>query len=200
MTLPAVAFELHITFGELVELQSELFHTICREEGGKPVWIELSRGRCQQQPMFSKVLYEKELGAVHRRAEQYQDLFMHAGIEPKRLKIEVPFDAASYFRDTTAGSQQRYYEWHGKVPYERLESLLPICEMHQAHVSRNALKQSQNLRFITLRERGTPGTFKIRVAALCQALREDGREVSKEHFEYCLLDSNVDLDRGWLIP
>lgn len=199
MNVPAIPFEIHITVGELAESRSGLFTQICREQAGKPLFIELSRGDFRHQPMFSKVLHEKDLEAVLRLSEQYALAFRQAGFAPKRLKIEVPFDDAQKLEAGTDSPGERYYEWHGKVPYERVERLLKLCEAHQVHVSRNALKDSENLRFITLREYGSADTFQSRVKILNEALGEDGRPVSKQHFEYCIFDTNSCLDKGWLI-
>lgn len=199
MAALTIPFEIHITVEKLTESQSGLFTRICRDQAGKPVFIELSRGDFRHQPMFSKVLHENDLEAVLVRSEQYALLFRHAGFVPKRLKIEVPFDDAQTLEAGSDDAGERYYEWHGKVPYERVERLLKLCEAHQVHMSRNALKDSENLRFITLREYGSADVFKKRVKLLNEALREDGRPVSKQHFEYCIFDTNSCLDKGWLI-
>lgn len=199
MVALTIPFEIHITVEKLTESQSGLFTQICRDQAGKPVFIELSRGDFRHQPMFSTVVHEHKLEAVLRLSEQYALPFRHAGFVPKRLKIEVPFDDAERVGADSYSPAECYYEWHGKVPYERVERLLALCGEHQAHVSRNALKDSQDLRFITLREYGSADVFKKRVKLLNEALREDGRAVSKQHFEYCIFDTNSCLDKGWLI-
>lgn len=199
MNVAAIPFEIHITVGELSALQSTSFREICREENGKPLFMELSRGEFQQQPMFSKVIQEKDLAAAVRLSEHYTSKLRQAGFVPKRLKIEVPFDSMVLFDEGIAVSEKRYYEWHGKVSYERVEQLLKLCEAHNVHVSHNALKDEQNLRFITLREYGAADEFERRVKALNETLQEEGWVVSKQHFEYCLLDTNISLDKGWLI-
>ncbi len=199
MSAEVIPFEIHITVGELTHLQGKAFKNICLELSAKPVFIELSRGNARQQPMFSKVLKEKDLPTVVRLSEQYVSKLEQVDMIPRRLKIEVPFNEEKRFKVDHYGVGKRYYEWHGKVPYERVDNLLQLCEAHHVHVSHNALKDEQNLRFITLRESGSSDEFSSRVNELCEALRIGGWQVSKNHFEYCLLDTNISLDKGWLI-
>lgn len=82
MNAAAIPFEIHITVGELPELQSESFKVICHEQAGKPLLIELARGDHRQQPMFSKVVRAGDLGEAVRLAENDSIQLKAKGYEP----------------------------------------------------------------------------------------------------------------------
>lgn len=198
MIAEAIPFEIHVTMAEFDLSRREAFEEICTQHAAKPLFIELSRGQFQNQPMFSKVIWTKDMHEAIRLSEEFGLLFGRAGFLPKRLKIEVPLEHAQQFLANGCDAPDRYYEWHGKVAYERVESLLKLCDRHRVHVSLNALKNDPHLRFITLREPGAEVLFKSRVGRLIAELQEEGRMVSKQHFEYCIFDTNAQLDSGWL--
>jgi hypothetical protein len=108
----------------------------------------------------------------------------------RRLKVEVPAD--------WDGEGGVYYEWHGKIGYVPGEALSRVCEKHGVHLSRNALKGEGETRFVTLREYGGREVFEMRVRELVADLGREGWPVIKEVSEFCVYDSNVLLDKGWL--
>lgn len=198
MIAEAIPFEIHVTTAEFDPSRRDAFTEICTQHAAKPLFIELSRGQFKNQPMFSKVVWAKEVHEAIRLSEEFGLLFGAAGFMPNRLKIEVPLEQAHRFHANGCDAPGRYYEWHGKVAYERVEALLELCDRHRVHLSANALKNEPHLRFITLREAGTEKLFKGRVGRLRSGLQEEGRLVSKQHFEYCIFDTNTQLDSGWL--
>lgn len=198
MIAEAIPFEIHVSVAEFEPGRREAFKEICTQHAAKPLFIELSRGQFKNQPMFSKVIWAKSMDEAIRVAEEFGLLFGASGFLPNRLKIEVPLEHAQQFHANGFDTPDRYYEWHGKVVYERVEALLELCDRHRVHLSVNALKNEPHLRFITLREAGTEGLFQGRVERLTAELQEEGRVVSKQHFEYCIFDTNTQLDSGWL--
>jgi hypothetical protein len=93
----------------------------------------------------------------------------------------------------------RYFEWHGKVLLNEPDQLLRLCEKHQVHLSKNALKDEHNARFVTLREYRDYDRFQKRIEVLTTDLAHHGRELLKQDAEYCIYDNNTNFDDGWLL-
>jgi hypothetical protein len=117
-----------------------------------------------------------------------------------RTKIEIPADHAPDRTVLGAHGPTTYFEWHGKVAYERPDELLAVCLAHGAHLSHNALRNDLLTRFVTVRDYGRKAQFLARVERLAGALTAGGWPLSKSQHEYCVYDSSVDSDIGWLGP
>ncbi|UOQ71960.1 hypothetical protein [Hymenobacter cellulosilyticus] len=197
MSVALFPFEIHLTTGSLSADQVRAFVRACEALQAKPLLIELARGQHQQQPMLSKVLLLPDLPAALAAATADAELLGFRQLPVQRVKIEVPADYP-YLATPAAGAAFRpYYEWHGRVPYEQVSSLLAVCTQHGAHLSRNALKDAAATRFVTLREFGPATVFRQRLAQLQHALQPEW-PIQKQQAEYCLYDSNSGLDQGWL--
>lgn len=192
-TLP---YELHLTTHPLPAAAEQAFCDLCRSEGGKTLLIELGRGARTIQPMFSKIIMAAAPEMVLELAGAYAAAFGAHAFPIERIKIEVPAFAAEQVN--AINGFRPYFEWHGKIAYERLQELETLCTAHEVHLSRNALKGESATRFLTLREYGGAGTFGKRLEALKNALSRDGRPCTKEQSEYCIYDNNQLLDQGWL--
>ena len=193
-----IPFELHLTFDNVLAANIEIFVARCEQEGGKAILIELARGEYQHQPMFTKVLYLTNLSEALLAASQYDLSFKANGFLVKRIKIEIPAQLTDWVKGQLQPAFAPYFEWHGKIKYERPDELLQICTDHQVHLSLNALKNDTTARFITLREYKTRQQFETRLAQLIQTLNQQGWALQKQQAEYCVYDNNLILDQGWL--
>ena len=188
---------MHLTTGMLSLQEQEAFVNFCNQQGVKPLLIELSRGAHTQQPMISEITHLPSLEEALKLANHYSNELQKEGFEVTRLKIEVPATKASFF--AASGTHfKRYFEWHGKVNYTRVDDLLALCTTYEVHLSRNALKNEADTRFVTLREYGNYETFIHRRNQVISALIEGAWNLRKQQSEYCVYDSNVFLDNGWL--
>ena len=193
-----IPFELHLTFDKVSATNSEVFAARCEQEGGKAILIELAQGDYQHQPMFTKVLYLANLSEALLAASQYDLSFKANGFLVNRVKIEIPAQLTDWANWQLQSGFAPYFEWHGKIKYDRPDELLQICTDHQVHLSLNALKNATATRFITLREYRTRQQFETRLAQLIQALNQQGWPIHKQQAEYCVYDDNLILDQGWL--
>jgi len=190
-------FELHITIHDLPAGREDAFIDCCAALAGKPMMIELSRGDYIHQPMLNKVVYATSLAGALADARFLSTLLEAEAFPVKRVKIEVPATASGQDFEF-APDFRPYFEWHGKVKYERADTLLALCTAHQVHLSLNALKKDQDTRFVTLREFGSATLFDQRIRKLISALDAGNWPVIKQQAEYCVYDDHVILDKGWL--
>jgi len=193
-----IPFELHLTVNDLLTTDIERFVDCCLAQEAKPMMIELSRGTYIHQPMMNRIVAASSLQEALMVATMLSGILQTSGFPVKRLKIEVPADQFDAVPDISANFTP-YFEWHGKVLYDNVNALLACCATHQVHLSRNALKQEQTTRFVTLREFGDIHVFQQRINKLTGALTEGGWTVIKQQSEYCVYDNNLFLDGGWLI-
>jgi hypothetical protein len=186
-------YELHLTVEALYRDDLQPFESLCGTLGGKALVIELQEGVHSTQPMFSTTYHAHSTEDAIQQAEELGVAFKAKNYSPIRYKLEV---------DAVYGKHKEhnngYYEWHGKVVIEKAEDLLRLCKRHGAHLSLNALKNSEDSRFVTLREYGTFETFHKRLDELKNTLSSSGFAVLKQHHEYCVYDSKIALDDGWL--
>lgn len=193
-----IPFELHITVADVELKQLDTFTALCRQMGGKPLLIELSRGDYCTQPMFNTVMQANDLFEAVEVSEIRAAMLGNKGFTVKRIKIEIPAYSYGLTTDKHTLENVSYFEWHGRIDFEREQQLLEICEKHTAHLSKNALKDNAGKRFITLREFGSKEIFENRIAALVNDLQQNGWAADKQQAEYCLYDTNVVLDKNWL--
>ena len=190
-------FELHLTVDAIHNERETEFATICQNLHSKAILIHLARGAHQQQPMLTKVFYENGLETVVNKANLLASELKQLNFNPNRIKIEIPAYCAHLF-ENELNNVKNYFEWHAKIEYKQVELLTQICQQHQTHLSKNSLKNDENQRFITLRHYGNQPDFEQRIANLKAELTQNTWTIGKEQAEFCLYDSNVDLDKGWL--
>lgn len=198
MLQQTIPFELHLTIKPLNNDLIDSFVASCTMLDAKPILIELAQGEHLQQPMFTKLIHCKALSEAQSEATAYQRILKQSNFEVRRMKIEIPANQYNATVWETNSTSTPYFEWHGKISFERQEELLLLCERHRVHLSLNALKDAQEVRFVTLREYGTKKQFQTRVDQLILSLSEQGWPIHKQQAEYCLFDDNVTLDLGWL--
>jgi hypothetical protein len=192
--MDSIPFELHITVASLSPPGVNDLLAFCTKHEAKPLLIELSRGECILQPMVNKIISLESLEDALAIATELSVGLNAQNFEVKRLKIEVP----AYCSDRWDGAGDRYFEWHGKIPFTPGVKLDRVCELHRVHLSLNALKNEKDRRFITLREPGHREIFEGRIKGLAADLALQGMPVIKEVSEYCIYDNNLYLDKGWL--
>lgn len=197
MTGQTIPFEIHLTTQPISIGQQAAFSQCCLENDAKPLLIELAQGETMQQPMASKVIKAESLVQAINEGKRLSEKLAQYQFPIHRMKIEVPSYHSELFTHHLNGFQP-YFEWHGKVEFDRTADLLTLCLAHGAHLSRNALKNQAGIRFVTVREYGTKAQFGTRVSQLTQALQTGGWPVQKQQAEYCIFDSNTHLDHGWL--
>lgn len=192
-----IQFEIHITVTDLPATTEDSFITFCTTNNAKPLIIELAAGDVIKQPMLSQTLYAEQLNNALEHAHELSSKLQASGFVTNRIKIETPAIAAQYFEDNETDATH-YFEWHGKVKFERPEQLLAICKLHNAHLSKNTLKNDDTQRYVTIREYESYNIFCIRRDLLISGLQNNGWQVSKQQSEYCAYDSNTAIDNGWL--
>lgn len=196
-------FEIHITVNQLSELQKKQFLNFCSDCKSKAVFIELARGHFIDQPMLTKALNVDTIQQAQLLAKKLLRQLQQATFNPIRLKIEIPSQDFAFSDSFAEGSTvqyqlKSYFEWHGKVSFIDVQQLNQLCEQHSVHLSRNALKDQHDCRFITLREYSNKNIFDQRVFNLKKALQKGTWRLLKEQSEYCVYDNNLQLDGGWL--
>lgn len=201
-------FEVHLTIHATTERVLEQFQSWCQNQNFKCVRIVLSRGDHAEQPMATWRRGNTNLPIVLEEAHRYADELNRANFSVVRVKIEAaPFNDEIPVGDEDADAHdpKNYFEHHVKLVRDSSASrkeLLAVCEQHGAHLSRNAFHESEDgreERFVTLRtyEAGRT-TSAQQLDLLMAALGELGEEVVERESEYCVYDSNLDLDAGWL--
>lgn len=193
-----IPYELHLTLVQLALSEEQRFIDFCAGHGGKPLLIELARGKTVSQPMFSEVIPFVSLTEAIAYAKLRVHQLQEAGFAVCRIKLEVPASCASQVVFPGDTASQPYYEWHGRIAYENADALLQLCTALQVHLSRNALRRETTTRFITLREYGAATLFEQRLTLLKGGLVKGGWTLFKEHAEYCVYDDHLALDEGWL--
>lgn len=193
-----IPFEAHITIDAVNEGEEQRFLSFCNEYALKPLLIELERGVHWQQAMISALYPVQSLAEVIDYIQPVIAALKAALFYPVRLKVEVPSQCLDQLVLDSLMTPTAYFEWHAKVLFNDIDALTTLCELHQAHLSRNALKGATTMRFVTLREYGGQRQFDGRVKQLKHALQQGGWQINKQQSEYCVYDSNVALDKGWL--
>jgi hypothetical protein len=203
-------FEVHVTVSAPAAGSRERFQRWCAERGTKCVWIVLARGAHADQPMATWHSRNTILPAVLNDANVRAADLDALGIRVTRVKIEAaPSNAEVPRRDeeTADHAPENYFEHHVKLLRAASAPravLLELCDTFGAHLSRNAFRDTadgREERFVTLRNYGVgSGTSERQFRRLLAALREVGEHVIEFESEYCVYDSALELDAGWLAP
>jgi hypothetical protein len=197
-TSKKIPFEIHLTTKNLSNEQISDFESICNDLKGKAILIELSRGKVAKQPIFTKTLELQTSQMALVNAKKYAAQFTNNNFPISRVKIEIPYQFVNKTQISKKNNQKTYFEWHGKIKPLEIKNLSQVCEKHAVHLSKNSLKGEENKKFLTMREYGTKELFEQRLNKLKKNLMNSGGILYKEETEYCIYDSNVILDEGWL--
>lgn len=203
-------FEVHLTAKAADSATRERLREWCDARGFKCVWIVLARGEHADQPMATWRRGRTALPAVVEEANRHAAELAALGIPVTRVKVEAaPFNDEIPARDEEASNHapENYFEHHIKLLRNAAaprDALLRLCDAHGAHLSRNAFRdapEGKEERFVTLRAYGVGSASSNRqFRRLLAALRECGEHVLESESEYCVYDSALSLDAGWLTP
>jgi hypothetical protein len=201
-------FEVHVTAWLTGQGGWERFHDWCALHQCKSVHIVLDRGEHADQPMatwrrsrtsLTPVLAESQLIAAELHTARFP--VVRIKVEAGMLNQDVPRSDEEANRHAAS----HYFEHHVKLLRDRTapcDRLLRVCMDQQVHLSRNAWRnrgQGLEERLVTLRSyRIGRMSSDRRLRQLLDSLNEIGEQVIEVESEYCVYDSNLDLDRGWL--
>eukprot|EP01130_Rhizamoeba_saxonica_P003797 TRINITY_DN1574_c0_g1_i4.p1 TRINITY_DN1574_c0_g1~~TRINITY_DN1574_c0_g1_i4.p1 ORF type:complete len:242 (+),score=47.92 TRINITY_DN1574_c0_g1_i4:482-1207(+) len=208
-------FEIHVT----VQLDEQCnqyqkkqriedFQEVCINNNLKCIMIELSNGEYPSQLMTSSY-HHGIMGNVHIIAFEIAQLLAQHNFRITRTKIEAMFsnkDVPIDDEDSLKRSPENYFEFHykTKLPIDSdLSDLVELCDHHDGHLSRNALKvdeiEGYQTRFVTQRMYYTgKETARARFEKCKKGIESAGFEVLSNMREYSVYDSNVNLDLGWI--
>jgi hypothetical protein len=198
-------FEIHVTVAPLTDSKIKAFQAICREHRLKPIMIEFSN--VSVQPMTCS-RHSGNLQGAHSEANRLATLLEAYGFHVNRIKIEAaPTNSCVPQTDTDAqkASNTCYFEHHLKFRLEQTEpgfELTEVCSRFGAHLSRNAFKHFKDgirEQFVTLRAHGIGfEAAQGQALELTLAIEQLGYPVIASVSEYCVFDSNLELDDAWV--
>ena len=195
-------YEFHLTTHPLSAAESEAFADCCRQLGGKAVLIALPHGAHTQQPMLSFVCDEATWAAARQRMVRLADALAVRDFLIVRQKAEIPADCTTAFYRAHPQHPVGYFEWHGKIRCddEQIPAYQALCARHNARLSANTLRGQSGKRFLTLRAHADCSgyqAFQQKITRLIADLPFSGC-LLKQHHEYCVYDSRIVLDAGWI--
>jgi hypothetical protein len=198
-------FELHITVSPSVDL--EAFKHFCYMAGIKALVIDLGTNVPMQPMTCSRIV--GSFSTAMLESIRLRDVLAQAGFVVTRVKLEAaPWNAGVPTSDVEArlSPSGNYFEHHTKLKLLKnanLKLLEMLCETNNAHLSRNAFKVYEDgtqERLITQRHYGLGfSSASLRFTAFLEVLKSYGFNVQKTVSEYCVFDSNLELDAGWAV-
>jgi hypothetical protein len=201
-------FELHLTVRAADESALGRFQEWCRTQGFKCARIVLAQGEHVEQPLATWRCQATRLSQAMAEISAAAARLAAADLPVVRLKIEAAPDNAETPEtdaDAPLHPAANYFEHHLKLLRlvgARTEALVAVCQRHGAHLSRNAFRlaaDGSEERFVTLRSYGVGrATAALRWQQLLADVTALGERVLKHESEYCVYDSNLALDAGWL--
>ncbi|MGB1216373.1 MAG: hypothetical protein ACPG5P_00770 [Saprospiraceae bacterium] len=200
-------FEAHVTVQPFRAERALVFDEICSDLGVKSIQIQLSRDKNMVQPMTCST-HKGKLQSTYKEVLSIAQALLANGFEVNRLKIEAHPDNQNVpigIKDAAVLSSDNYFEHHIKVlvqPDTSRTELLSICEKHNAHLSKNAFKKRADgilEYFITTRSYGMGKNDALaQFQSLLKEVEDSGTKIQKHFMEYCVFDSNINLDDNWL--
>lgn len=190
-----IFYEIHVT----VELSDAMkFVELCAEIQSKAIIIAFDKDTIPSQFMTSDTIPDDLLKTYARMAEVV-NFFKAKGINVLRKKIEtVPWHPDAKKAKIGKG---RYFESHLGIKINSDADKALLQKEIPIHWSRNPMKIYSDgswLQMGTLRL-AEPGTTFFPIKALYKTNIENlGFEVVKDITEFCLYDSNLDLDKEWM--
>lgn len=199
--------ETHLTVFLEETRNIEQLQELARVYNLKCLHIILERGETISQPMLTWRA-QGELTSQIEKARHLKDIISAAGFPVVRIKIE----AAPQNKDVPQSKNElrkqfdgRYFESHIRILLDSRENnraLNEIAERHSAHLSRNALKESQNgfeERFVTQRNwRVGYSESNQKLIRLLNEIKDSGYKVIDVEEKFVVFDSNLEIDRGWI--
>lgn len=193
-------FEMHHTVEIGLE---EDFLYLCRDLELKPILIELPVGAANPKQWMTSAWYVGDEAGALCRLRQLTSEIRCRGFRVVREKLEAGASCAGVPEDTPPSPDHpdRYFEFHVKIflKPDLVEALQEITGKHEAHLSKSSLRGEPTRRFLTLRlyMMGRLEAFG-RLDSLVKDLKEAGLDFAAVEREFCVFDSNVEVDRGWI--
>jgi hypothetical protein len=198
-------YELHVTVSQSVDL--EAFKRFCYTAGIKALVIDLGANMPVQPMTCSRITGSFSIAMLE--SKRLRDVLKQAGFEVTRVKLEAaPWNAGVPENDAQAkhSPSGNYFEHHTKLKLLKnanLRLLEALCATNQAHLSQNTFKvfaDGTQERLITQRHYGLGfSSASLRFNAFLEVLKSYGFNVQKTVSEYCVFDSNLELDAGWAV-
>ncbi len=198
----ADAFELHITVAPLLGTELERFRQVCQQQGLKPLQIDFSTDQPVQIMTCSRMT--GSLSNALLEVNRIRDLLEGHGFMVTRRKLEAAPWNSHVPQEHAPNNLSEYFEHHAKVLLPKhmgLARLERIAKLYQAHLSSNAFKLlpdgAQHF-FITRRSyQVTRGQAQGFFDELVYHLKLAGFHVLDTIAEFCVFDSNLELDGVW---
>lgn len=193
-------FEIHLTVDELTSDKITEFESLCQKLGGKAILIELPMGEHIQQPMMTYVKQANNITEILADIDDLKPKFLNQGFNIIRTKIEIPTDQYdAYIKEFP--NTKGYFEWHGKAEFENVNDLIYISKTTQTHLSKNALKNQDNQRFLTIRHylnNSNQSEFLAHIQDIIKQIENSSVILMKSQSEFCVYDDKIFLDKDWI--
>ena len=200
---PTLLFESHLT---VAATELTAFRAACVALGVKCVIIDLPAGQWPLQPMTS-CHHRGSLPAVRQQVQALAAELTRRGFSVQRAKIEAVGPHHDLPEHDAEAEPGRYFEHHARLALpgdHDLMALAAACRLQGAHLSRNALRHDPTgvaTRFVTRRGFGVGrATAEAAFEVVLAMLRARGLTPRRVQREYAVLDTNLELDRGWIDP
>lgn len=202
--------EIHVTVHlDNTEEEKVRFEMACKAQNGKCIWIELEDGQVKNQPMYGRRLPSS---APHQQAAEIYKLVEALSLEFSLMRIKVeasPHNEGIPQTNEAASTEPEdcYFEHHlalHLLPSVNVIELKKLAVSYDGYLSRNAFKSvtaaGEHIRFITQRFHniGQPEAD-AKLDRLVGYLREVSIPIVDIEREYNIFDSNLDIDRGWIV-
>lgn len=192
-------YEIHITIDLESKDKIKDFESKCAELECKPLVIELPNGDHPVQPMLSKVVDFDFMEDMRVYVRELNKALKDSGFKVSRSKIEIPLFEFNALKEEYPLFEHKYFEYHCKVKFdsEDTEELKLYCKSKGSHLSRNSLKDGDGAKFITIRSYSDIDDFQNKVHDLIKDMPSKF-QIKRHQFECCIIDSNIELDKGWI--
>jgi len=194
-------FEAHITVDSSVG-----FKEVAHKLNIKPILIQLDNGANPTQPMSSST-HKGTLGKVYNEVMDLANKLSKHNFKVLRVKIEAsPFNQEIPQTTTEALNHcpTNYFEHHALLVLndrQCMDSINKVCRDYNAHLSQNRFKVFTEgcLKFLTIRNyKLGRNEAEYMFSELLQSLDNINTKVKNSITEYCVYDSGIQLDYGWL--
>lgn len=191
-------YEIHITVSLNSVNTIDKFERYCISKGYKPLIIQLPNGDYPIQPMISYVIDLDNMSDLYSKLDEIELGLNSNGFKPIRRKVEIPEYLYDLFIKENPDFKGLYFEWHGKINCDEFLAnfLKEVCKSYNSHLSKNSLKNNPNERFITVRSYESRSVFRSHVHSVLNGIKKYVVPF-KYQYEYCIIDSNINLDKGW---
>lgn len=156
-------------------------------------------GKYPNQPMITYWLSSNSADAI-KNAFETKEKMEEFGLSVKRVKVEALMNSKGVPETPLSNN---YFEFHFKIKVKDVEEwnhLAEICAPHGAHLFFNPYKKDQMVPIVTLREYESKTKALGRLTRLIDDLNKNKMNVCADnvHKEHSVLDTNTQMDEGWL--